>query len=117
MNPSETWLPGHLPICAGTSVTLEPRLCGELKVGAGRVVVGDKLIAPGQSVRLWPGDRVEVANVAHASTALYSWGLCERQPSRRARMARNLSRLAQAIGLTVKPRMQGCAATTWCLQP
>ena len=116
MSASATWLPGHLPLSAGKSVTLEPRLCGELKIGTGHVAVGDKLVAPGQKVRLQAGDRVDVVNVARTSTAFYSWELCDRQPSRRHRIARGVSRLAQALGFSDKPRMQGCGAATWCLQ-
>ncbi|HUR90716.1 MAG TPA: hypothetical protein VMZ74_16645, partial [Ramlibacter sp.] len=114
--PTHAAMPGHLPLAAHRSVMLQPRMCGELKVGAGRVSVNDKLLAAGDRIRLWAGDRVEVVNVTR-SGALYAWDLCSEQPSWRERLRRAASRMVQAVTLRKARSLQACSNEAWCLHP
>jgi hypothetical protein len=115
MTDARTWLPGHLPLGAGRSVSLQPRVCGELKVGAGRIAIGDKLLGVGERVRLWAGERVELVNVADSATALYSWDWCDQQPSRVELVRRAFARAMRALGLRARPELQRCGQKAWCL--
>lgn len=116
MNDARTWLPGHLPLHAGRSVSLQPRVCGELKIGAGRIAVGEKLLGAGEKVRLWGGERVELVNVADSTTALYTWDWCAQQPSRGERVQRAMGRVMQALGLRPRPDLARCDEAAWCLR-
>lgn len=110
-----TWLPGHLPLASGKSVGLEPRICGELKIGAGRVRIGTREFGPGAHVRLWRGDRVELANRAEA-TALFAWDVCESQPSRMERVRRRLQRIVRSVTRRARPPQLARCGDAWCLQ-
>jgi hypothetical protein len=106
--------PGHLPLAAGRTVSLEPRHCGVLKVGAGRIAVGDTLLVAGDTLRLWRGDAVDVANVMHTATAFFAWDACVDQPSLRERVRLAISGLLSAASRPAVPKLAACGEARWC---
>lgn len=90
-------MPGHLPLRAGASVLLAPRVCGELKLGAGTVNVGETPLREGEAIRLWGGEEVRLANPGASGTALYSWNVCSVQPTLRNRFMRWVRRSAGPV--------------------
>jgi hypothetical protein len=116
MTEKKTWFPGHFPLAAGRTLSLEPRTCGVMQVAAGRLVVADKLLAPGDKLRLWRGDAVDVANVAHTSTAFFAWDACDEQPSVLERVRQAFARLGSIVRRDAKPGLASCGDAAWCLK-
>jgi hypothetical protein len=116
MQQTAQWLPGHLPLAAGKSVGIEPRDCGELQVGAGRIHVGTRAIAPGERIRLWSGDRVELVNPGDR-TAQFTWDACASQPSRAQQLRRFGQRIARVLFRRSAPRLVACGDKASCFHP
>lgn len=94
---------------------LQPRVCGELTVGAGSIAIGDRLLNAGDKLRLWAGQRVELVNVQDADTALYAWDWCAKQPARAEALKRRLIQILQAFGIGSRPELRECTKRSWCL--
>jgi hypothetical protein len=107
-------MPGHFPLRANRSAVLQPRLCGELKIGAGEARAGSEVLRAGDRVRLRAGERLEMQNVS-AAQALYAWDPCQEQPSLGERARAALVRLAQAVGDARPARLLACGGNTWCV--
>jgi hypothetical protein len=110
-----SWYPGFLPLAAGRSVSLEPRDCGVLKVGRGRLAVADRLLGPGEKLQLWRGDSVSVSNVADKTTAFFSWDACAQQPSAADRLRHVLARARRLLKKETQPKLAECGGT-WCVR-
>jgi hypothetical protein len=115
MEQATSWLPGHLPLAAGKSVGIEPRTCGELRAGAGRLQIGAQAVVPGERIRLWRGDRVELTN-AGDKTALFTWDACAVQPSRLERVRRWGHRIARALARR-RAQLASCQDNVSCFRP
>ena len=91
MNHAADRLAGHFPLAPGKSVSLEPRACGKLRVGAGTLALDGRLLQPGEQLTLWRGDSVQLANAQRSGTAHFAWDVCEEQPSLFERLRRSLA--------------------------
>ena len=115
MEQSKNHFPGHLPLAPGRAVALEPRTCGTMQVGAGALVVGDKLLGPGDKLQLWRGDSVQVVNIAHRTTAFFAWDACAQQPAPMARLRHAFKAAARALAGYKHPELKSCGQAGWCV--
>ena len=115
MSEARNHYPGHLPLAPGRAVSLEPRTCGTMQVGAGALVVGDKLLGPGDKLQLWRGDSVQVVNIAHRTTAFFAWDACAEQPTRLARLKHAVKSVSRAVRGHKHPELTACGQATWCV--
>lgn len=90
MTATEHAIPGHFPLRAGRTVSLEPRLCGELRVGAGTLALDGRPVGAGEARTLWRGDRAQLANAQAEGTAHFAWEVCAQQPTLLQRLRRAL---------------------------
>ncbi|MEJ6022275.1 hypothetical protein [Ramlibacter sp. PS4R-6] len=111
-----SWYPGYLPLAAGGTVSLEPRDCGVLKVGRGKLSVADRLLGPGEELNLWRGEAVQVVNVAHRTTAFFAWDACPQQPTLRQRARRALARLGRFVKGNRHAQLASCGSGSWCVR-
>ena len=79
-------------VAPGSSVSLQPDLCGVVGVGGGSLWAGGRMLRVGDSLRLWRGEQVQLQNLDDEAPAEFSWTYCGTQPgwlaSARAAMAR-----------------------------
>lgn len=68
-------------VAPGSSVSLQPDLCGVVGIGAGSLSAGGRTLRVGDSLRLWRGDQVELQNLDVEAPAEFSWTYCATQPS------------------------------------
>ncbi|MNV01692.1 hypothetical protein D3C71_919040 [compost metagenome] len=71
-------------VAPGSSVLLQPDLCGVVGVGAGSLWAGGTMLRVGDSLRLWRRDQVRLQNLDEEAPAEFSWTYCKKQPSWRA---------------------------------
>jgi hypothetical protein len=116
MSQASSHYPGHLPLAAGRSVSLEPRTCGVMQVGAGAVVVGDRLLGPGDKLRLRRGDTVQVVNIARRTTAFFAWDACAEQPSLADRVRHVLARARRTLSGDSRTELAACGDGGWCVR-
>ena len=116
MSQTRSHYPGHLPLAPGRAVALEPRTCGTMQVGAGALVVGDKLLGPGDKLRLWRGDSVQVVNIAHRTTAFFAWDACAEQPGAMERFRRAFGRVRSLLNRRTHAGLEACGGAGWCVR-
>jgi hypothetical protein len=116
MEAKDSAMPGYLPLAANTSVLLEPRACGVLKVGAGAVSMNERVLTRGARLRLWAGERVEMTNIVDR-TSMYAWDLCHRQPPLRFRIWSAARRLWRAVSSDRMQQIRECSRGLWCVSP
>lgn len=68
-------------VAPGSSVPLQPDLCGVVGVGAGSLSAGGRTLRVGDSLRLWRGEQVQLQNLDVEAPAEFSWNYCATQPS------------------------------------
>ena len=94
MSQAQHAFPGHFPLAPGRSVSLEPRLCGKLRIAAGALALDGRPVAPGEKLTLWRGDKVQLLNPQGSAMGHFAWDVCQQQPSLIERMRRALRRRA-----------------------
>ncbi len=91
-------------VAPGSSVSLQPDLCGVVGVGAGSLLAGGRTLRVGDSLRLWRGEQVQLRNLDVEAHAEFSWTYCATQPSWLASARAAIGRAMKSWGLDAGKR-------------
>jgi hypothetical protein len=73
--PAGTWA-----LEPGASIQLVPGRCGHLQARESRLWANGQLLAPGEKLRIWSGERVQLRSFPGSRPAFFSWDHCQVRP-------------------------------------